>query len=106
MTDTETTTLKEIQKRLETLQELRRDMSRLDAFIKWSQVRTEQGLPPVVPRGLEVYHEGKRFTLAFDADVLMPAAVLSRHQWHCDVVQLEKWLDARNIEHVESAKAD
>lgn len=113
MTDTETTTHKEIGKKLQALQLYREYVARIDHVLRW----IDQG-----KRGLASAHEitakaeFRRDHTSTNYDeriqvVKLPQGtypvllLLAKDHWAGMIPPLEQWLDARKIEHVESAKA-
>ncbi len=115
MTNTETTTHNEIGKQLERLKDRRERVCSIDDVLRWMD-ELDRGLSSakeITTKSIEFRrsHDSHDHREYFRAVSLPKSAhrvvlLLARDHWQSMIPPLEKWLDERQIEHVESAKAD
>ena len=114
MTDTKTTTMKEIERTLNALKQFRNRRLNIVHVRRWMD-ESKAGLSGA--KSIHCHADFRRDHASshrqeFHIDVVLPdhamPIVLLLAQESCDaqIAELEQWLDARQIEHVESAKAD
>lgn len=114
MTDTETMTLSEISDQLELLRRYRQRVSHCEHALRWID-ELAQCLSSakkidctfIFRRSHTKPGQNDRIQeIALPPDTQAVALLLAKEHWQRLIPPLEAWLDARKIEHVESAKAD
>ena len=114
MTDTETTTIAEIGKKLEDLKTYRRRAAGIDTVLRWIEER-KKGLESATEVTCKAEFRRRHHSTTpgdYLQIVLLPPSMnsmlllLAKDHWASMIAPLEQWLDERNIEHIESAKAD
>ncbi len=114
MTETEKTRHSEIGKKLEALKMYRGRVADCDNVLRWMDEQ-KQASPPVPeikcqaefkrpdnrPQRQHYYEQ-----IVLPPNVFLVLLLLTKEHWASMIPPLEAWLDERNIEHTESAKAD
>lgn len=114
MTTTETTTHDEIGKQLELLALYRNRVSKCEHGLRWIDELSRllsSANPIKISFSLRRKHtktgnNEQYLDVALPPDSYSVALLLAKEHWQRMIPPLEAWLDARKIEHVESAKPD